>query len=109
MGCQTALKPTASGGGIGVTAAGVAFHAVLSGGASALPITRIGPPRASGGGEPRLEVPEPATAENGDLDAGAGSVLRWRMCKMTPLAPLPDVGDAGSLRHGRAAELGRSR
>jgi hypothetical protein len=38
--------------------------------------------------------------------------LKWRMCKMTPSAlplDLGDAGDAGSLRHGRAAELGRSR
>jgi hypothetical protein len=104
MGCQTALKPTVSGEGIGGCARpwpDVSCRA--SGWCAALPMTRIWASRDSGGGGSRLEWPEPATPEHGDLDTGARSVFEWRMCKMTPSALPLDLGDAHDARRLRQA------
>jgi hypothetical protein len=64
-------------------------------------MTRIWASRDSGGGGSRLEWPEPATPEHGDLDTGARSVFEWRMCKITPsssccLTPATQTTLAGS-------------
>jgi hypothetical protein len=84
----------------------VAFDAVFPGGSPALPMRA---PRDSGDGEPRLEGRSRPPRDR-HLGGGGFLVAFGRpMCKMTPLALLPDVddaGDAGWLQRGRAPELG---